>query len=202
MAIKVPETLRAALEPDVVKALDEALGPPAGSRASGSYELEVEAKGEGTFTLRYQEGVITASKGFADEPLLAAQLNEGGFPLIARVLEAAAAGFPESAELNRRQQDLRGLPKADWDKVAKATERLKEMVVVIELRGGGTYRVARGSLEEATRELRIEADTALVDRLLAGGVASELGQVKVSGERGLLTELAAAFGPLLSALKR
>lgn len=201
--VKVPETLAATFEPAMLAALDEALGPSKQNRAQRRLELEVEAKGEGTFTLLYDNGALSARKGFAKgDPLLSAEIPRGGFSLLQRVLQVSVDGYPDAPEIARRRANVLALPAAEWERMIDALARVRELAITLELKGIGRFRIARGALDEATRELVLSADGALVDRLLSGGNVADVSGVKVSGDRLAATELLQVFAPLVAALKR
>lgn len=203
MTLKVPDTLAATLEPSMLAQLDEVLGPARGNRAQRTLEVEVEVKGEGTFTLQYADGVLSAKKGFAKgDPLLSAEVPRGGWALLQRVLQASVEGYPAAPELSRRRTAALSLAAAEWERMVDALEDVKDLAIALDLKGAGRYRVARGPLDEATRELAVSADSALVDRVLSGGNITSLSEVKLSGDRGLAAVLLKVFGPLSSALKR
>lgn len=203
MRLTVPATFAATLEPATLAALDEALGPAKQSRARRRVELEVEAKGEGTYTLLYDNGALSARKGFAKgDPLLSAEIPRGGWDLIRRVLQASVDGYPNAPEVARRRESVLALPAAEWERMLDALAAIKDLALTLELKGAGRFRVARGPLDEATREVTVTADAALVDRVLAGGNVADVSGVKVSGDRLLATELVKVLGPLVSALRR
>lgn len=203
MSAEVPATLAATLEPSTLAALDEALGPTKQNRAQRRLELEVEAKGEGTFTLVYDNGALSARKGFAKgDPLLGAEIPRGGWELVRRALQASVDGYPKAPDIARRRAAVLGLPAAEWERMLDALAKVTDLAVSLDLKGAGRYRVARGALDEATRELGISADAALLDGLLAGGNVAAVSGVKVSGDRVLAAELLKVFGPLAAALKR
>lgn len=199
----VPGTLAETLDEDVLAELEAVLGPPPDHRARGDVEIEIEAEGEGTFTLRYRDGEVSAKKGFArGDPLLSAVLPRGGWPLIQRCLQAAADGFPDAPALARRDEALKKIQAAEWEKILAAVERLKEMSVTLAVDGAGTYRVARGAMDEVTRELAVALSASQVEDVLSGRNPEDAGGVKLSKDRGLVTELTAALGVVVTALRR
>lgn len=202
MSLEVPDTLAATLAPDTLAALDEALGPTKQNRAQRRLEIEVEAKGEGTFTLVYDNGALSARKGFAKgDPLLGAEIPRGGWALLQTALQASVDGYPKAPEIARRRARVLALPAAEWERMLDALAKIRDLSFTLELAGAGRYRVARGALDEATREVTLRADAAIVERLLEGGNVSEVSAVKIGGDRLLATELLKVFGPLVSALK-
>lgn len=203
MSVTVPDTLAATLEAGMLTMLDEALGPARANRAQRRLEVEVEAKGEGTYTLVYDNGTLSARKGFAKgDPMLSAELPRGGWALVRRALQTSVDGYPAAPEIARRRAAVLALPAAEWERMLDALEKVKDLAVAVELKGAGRYRVARGALDEATRELTLTADAALVEQLLSGGNVNDVAGVKLSGDRGLAAELLKVFGPLAAALKR
>lgn len=201
---RVPDTLREILEPETLAALDEALGPRKDTRPAGRYEVEIEASGEGTFTLTLDDGAISAKKGYAKgDPFLSCEIPKGGFALVRAVLDAAAQGFPDAPQLAERQRRLRALSRAEQEALAKGIAKLDDVIVAFAVRGVGTFRVARGALDECTRELTLSLDQTLVDKALAGEPLEGLAAaVKVAGDRGLVAELLAALMPVTSKLRR
>jgi hypothetical protein len=201
--LQVPDSLKETLDEDVLAALDEALGPPADNRASGDFEVEIEAAGEGTFTIRYADGELSAKKGFArGDPLVSAAIPKGGWGLIQRCVQAAVDGWPGAPKLASQDEALKKLPAGDWEKMIAATERLKELGITLDIKGAGVFQLARGALDEVTRELHVSVARSIVEDVVAGGNPEALGAVQVSKGRGLLTELTAAYGPVLTILRR
>ena len=70
--MEVPALVADTLKPAVLSALETALAPVLEKRASVVVEVEIEAVGEGTFTIRYADRLLTAKKGFAKQPLVSA----------------------------------------------------------------------------------------------------------------------------------
>lgn len=203
MPVAVPATLKEALEPELLSSLDEAIGPPKESRIPGRYEIEVEAAGEGTFTIAFDDGAVSGKKGFAKgDPLLSCAIPKGGWPFVQRLLQAAADGFPAAPAVAERQARLRAMTKGELETAVRGVEKLREMVIEVDVSGMGVFRVARGSLDEATRQLKVAIAADAVDRVLAGAPLSTLSGAKVSGERGLVTEILAALGPVVTKIRR
>ncbi|MFZ9886924.1 MAG: hypothetical protein ACO3JL_05420, partial [Myxococcota bacterium] len=148
----VPASLAEALAAECLPLLDEHLGPPRELRARRRFEIEIEAVGEGTFTLLYDQGVVTARQGMArGEPLLSVEIPRGGWPLVRRLLESAAAAFPLAPDLARRRAEALALPARVWEGIVDELLELDDVGLGLELRGVGRFRFARGSLEELTR---------------------------------------------------
>lgn len=199
MPVAVPASLREALAASALSALDAALGPPLAQRIPGCYEIEVEAAGEGTFTVVIDDGVVSARKGFAeDEPWLSCAVPQGGWPLLQRLLQAAVDGFPRAPTLAEAQARIRALRADDLRSLVRAVDKLRDVGLRMEIRGVGTFQMARGALDEVTRELHVELGADALDHACAGGSLEELSRAPLGGDRRLATELVAAFGPLLA----
>lgn len=199
--MKIPDTFAAAIAPDVLKELDEKLGPPVAERARGTFELEVEVEGEGTFTLVATDGVVSAKKGFAKgDPLLSARLGKGVWALVRDELQAAVDGFPKNAELRKRHDALRAMKRADVEAVVKGVQKLKPLGVVVDTKGAGKIEIARGALDEVTRTMTLGLDAAGIRAILDGAHPDTL-KATVGGDRGVATEVAAVLGPVLMRLR-
>src|SRR5690554_7203974 len=126
--VKVPATLAATLEAETLAELEEVLGPSKQNRAQRRLELEVEAKGEGTYTLLYDEGALSARKGFAKgDPFLSAEIPCGGWDLVRRVLQASADGYPKAPELKLRQERVLELPASEWERMLDALGKVEDL---------------------------------------------------------------------------
>jgi len=198
--VKVPDTFAATIAPDVLRALDAALGPPVAERARGTFEVEVEVVGEGTFTLAAKDGVVSAKKGFADDPLLSARLGKGAWPLVRDELQAAVDGFPGNAVLAQRFAAVRQLKRADMEAVVGAVKKLKPCGVDVDVQGAGPMAVARGALDEVVKKMTVKLDAAQIRGILAGASPDTL-TATVGGDRGVAADVAAAFGPVLVRLR-
>jgi len=197
----IPATLTAALEPVMLSKLEAALAPPPAQRATATVELEVEGAGEGTFTLTYKDGAVSAKKGFAKKPLLSARLDRGAWPLLREQLQAAVDGFPQAPELQSRLLAWRGLRAVDLDGVVAALTRVAEgMSLRFDIVGAGAVTVARGPIDEATRELVVGLDAARLRGLLAGAPPTSL-VPSMRGDRAVATAALAALGPVLTKLR-
>lgn len=202
-ALVVPATLAEALDSVCLEMLDERLGPPRHLRARRRFEIEIEALGEGTFSLLYDDGSITARPGMArGEPLLSVQIPRAGWPLVRRVLESAAAAFPCAPDLARRRTEALALPARVWEGIVDGLLALEDVGLALELGGVGRFRFARGSLEELTRELVLVTEADWLDSALAGVGMRELPGLRISGERSLAPILLRVFGPLLTPSSR
>lgn len=205
MSLQVADTFKGCVAQ--VEALNEALGPPMTQRAKGQFEVEVEAAGEGTFTLRYDDGVLTGKKGFAKgDPLLSAAIPKGGWPFLQRLLQAAVDGFPNAPQLARRQAIGRELPAADLQALLDGVSKLRDVRFDITLSGAGpkgkaTYAIARGLLDEATREVKVQLNAERIERVLDGGSVEALRAAKVSMPTGLATELVSALGAVWTKMR-
>src|SRR5581483_10026622 len=105
--MKIPSTLADTLKPDVLAELEKKLAPPPELRAQAHVEFEIEAAGEGTFTVVVERGSIAAKKGFAKDPLIAASIPKGGWALLQRELQAVVDGLPNAPALAQKLDLLR-----------------------------------------------------------------------------------------------
>ncbi len=202
MSIVVPVTLDECLADDVVVALNDALSPPREERAGGNLEIEIESS-EGTFTLRYTDGDMVATAGFADEdPFLSVEIPSGGFGLLQRELQAACDGFPQAPALAERLDVVRGFKRSEIEATLEALWSVDDAIVVFHVSGVGVFRVARGPIDEATREISISINGEWVDSILAGAPLDTFGDIKVKGDRRLSGELVSVFGEVWLKLKR
>lgn len=199
--IQVPDTLGETLRGATLKALEEVFAPPPQERVSGTYEIEIEMEGEGTFSLCFEDGSLSGRKGFAeDDPFLSCEISRGSWPLIQNWLQHAVEHFPNSPRLQRNQASLRALDKKQQDALVRGIEKLDDVSVELNIPGGATFRVARGALDEVTRQLTLRVPEDVVNALLEGGADDVLQGIQVSGNRGLSTELMSALGPILRVL--
>lgn len=198
--MKIPDTLAATLAPDVIAVIEAALAPPVQLRARGRVEMEIEVVGEGTFVLAADDGRVSAKKGFAKDPLVSAVIPRGGFGLIQRELQAAVDGFPQAPDLRRRVEALRCPRPGEIDALVAALAKLKDAAVRFEVKGAGTFALARGPVDEATRVLSVRVDAVQLDAVLAGAALSTV-KADVSGDRSVLTAVAAALGPALQRMR-
>jgi hypothetical protein len=197
----IPTTLKATLEAATLSALEQALAPPPAQRSSAAVELELEADGEGTFTLTYKDRAVTAKKGFAKRPLVSARLGKGAWPLLREQLQSAVDEFPAAPELASRLKAWRSLGAADLDAVVAALTKLADGIAVrFDVAGAGTITLARGPVDEATRELVVGLDAAKLRALLSGAALSSL-SASIKGDRSVGTAALAALGPVLAKLK-
>jgi hypothetical protein len=199
--ITLPATLKATLEPQTLSALEGALAPPPAQRATATVEVEIEADGEGTFTLTYKDRAVTAKKGFAKRPLVSARLGKGAWPLLREQLQAALDEFPAAPELASRLTSWRALGAADLDAVVAAVTRLAEGTAVrFDIAGAGGITLARGPVDEATRELVVGLTAANLRALTSGAPLSSL-STSLKGDRSVGTAALAAMGPIMTKLK-
>ncbi len=185
----------------MLSALEHALAPPPAQRATATVEIEIEAEGEGTFTLHYKDRSVTAKKGFSKRPLVSVRLGRGVWPLLREQLQAAIDGFAAAPELASRLQAWRALGSNDLDGVVAAVTRLGEGTAVrFDIAGAGTITVARGPVDEATRELILGLDANKLRALMAGAAPSSL-SASVKGDRSVGTAVLAAIGPIVTKLR-
>lgn len=194
-AMQIPDTVRALLAPDVLSAVVDALAPK--QRAQGIAEVEVEVKKQGTFTLRYVDGALTGKKGFAKNALLSATLDDGAWRLTRDELQIAVDGFPQAPALAARLAQAQGLDPAIGASLLSAVEKLPEgLCIHFVVSGEGRFSVARGAVDEATRELTITIPGTAVRGLLAGAPLSSL-TFTMSGDRSLGAAVATAMTPIM-----
>jgi hypothetical protein len=193
--MQTPATLKESLDTAFLRHVVDALLPPEPLRAASDLDVEVEAAGEGTFTVSLRGRQITAQKGFADEPLLSIQIPRGGFALVRRQLDAALAGFPQAPELARASKALRAPRPGDFDAVVSAFGKLPDVAVHIDVKGQGRFVVSRGPADEAAHVLEVRVDGTQLDALLEGASVSSL-KPTLSGDRAVLPQVLAALSPL------
>ena len=199
---QIPDTLAALLEPSMLAELDEKLGPPAAARIAQPFEVELEIEGEGTFTVAYKDTKLTGKKGFAKgDPIVSARVPKAGVKLLQALVQAAVDGFPQSPPLQKGLSVVTGLQKPTLTELFKNVERTKPVSVVFDVKGHGSFAVARGALDEATRTLKVSIDGGEVLALLRGGPLTAV-RAQVTGDRTLAAEIAAVLAPVLTSLKR
>ncbi len=197
--MKIPDTLAATLDAAVLGVLEEKLAPPPELRAKARVEFEIEAAGEGTFTIVVDGGKLSAKKGFAKAPLVAAAIPRGGWALLQRELQAVVDGLPAAPQLKAELDKLRAPKPGDLDVVVAAVQKIDDARVDFDIKGAGAsgkYSVARGPVDEATRVLAVSLDAAAIDAVLAGASPTTL-KASVGGDRGLLTAVLAALAPVV-----
>jgi hypothetical protein len=194
--MKVPSTLADSLKPDILAELEAKLAPPKELRAKAKVEFEIEAEGEGTFTIVVDGGVLSARKGFAKEPLVSASIARGAWPLIQRELQALADGA-----LAKYVEILQQPKPGEVDAIVAAMKKIKDAGVKFDVKNGGKYMVAFGPLDEATRILSVSLDAAEIERVLAGTAPPTALKASIGGDRGVMTAVLAALGPVVSRLR-
>jgi hypothetical protein len=199
--MQVPDTLAALLAPHALGSLEVALAPPRDQRAPVVFELEIEAAGEGTWVLRYDRGGLVGKKGFAKAPHLSLRLGRGALGLIRDALQAAVDGFPHAPELARRLVAARSLDAATAAAAHAAITRLAEgLCIHFDVEGEGQLSVARGPVDEATRELTVRLQGNALRALLTGAPLSSL-QASLKGDRSVGTAVLGALAPLMKTLQ-
>lgn len=208
MSIRVPDSLAATLAPDVLKQLEDLLAPPPHLRARHRLQIEIEAAGEGTFTLAVDGPVpVSAKKGFAREPFLSIQIAKGSWSLLQRELQLLVDGLPGAPALKRHVDTIRNPKPGELDALVDAAMKIKDACVKFDVKGspgapGGTFAVARGPVDEATRVLKIGLDAAEIFAVLEGRAPPSSIKASIGGDRGVLTTVAAAMAPMLDRLKK
>jgi hypothetical protein len=144
---------------------------------------------------------VTTKKGFAKRPRLSVRLDRGAWPLLREQLQSAVDGFPHAPALRARLDAWRTLTAAELDGVVAAITRIAEGTAVrFEVAGAGSITVARGPVDEATRELALGLDGAKLRALLSGAPLTSV-QAGIRGDRSVGTAVVAALGPVLAKLK-
>ncbi len=198
--VAVPERFVDALHTDVLSALLDALGPPVGQRASVTFDVEIEVVRDATYTLTYERGALRGKKGFAKRPLLSVRLDGPAWALVRDELQAAVDGFPSAPALQQRAASLKALTAADAEAAARAVTSMAEgLCMHFKVVGAGTISVARGPVDEATRELTVTLDASHIRGLLVGAPLSSL-QMSMKGDRSVGTAVVAALGPMMRLL--
>jgi hypothetical protein len=197
----IPATLKLALEPASLAILEAALAPPPDRRATASVEIEIEAAGEGTFTVDYRARTATAKKGFARKPLISLRLERGAWGLLREQLQAAVDGFPAAPELRTRLDAWRTLTAAELDGVVLALTKIAAGTSLrFDIAGAGGIVVARGPVDESTRELVVVLDAERLRGLLRGAPLLSV-QAALKGDRAVGAAVVAALGPVFAKLK-
>lgn len=198
--MQVPGTLAALLAPPSLSAIETALAPPRERRAPVTFELEVEAAGESTWVLRYDQGGLTGKRGFAKAPLLSVRLGRGALGLVRDELQAAVEGFPHAPELARRLEAARRLDAAAAAAAHTAIAKLGEgHCIHFDVAGEGQLSVSRGPVDEATRELTVGVSGKALRALLTGAPFTSI-TATLKGDRSVGTAVLAALGPVLRTL--
>lgn len=194
--VEVPSSLKKTFK-NALAELDEILGPPHAERAAGQFQVEIESEDEGTYVLTYSDGAIEGARGFADDaPLIACHIPEGGWDFVRELMQAAVDGYPKAPAMQKRAEATRGLKNADLEALMGGLHSLKEMALILDVKGVGAFKFSRGSLEEVTREVTMSVNGDDVRGVIGGGDPEALvGSVQFSGQRSLAAELAAAMGP-------
>lgn len=200
--MKIPDTAAACLQADILVDLEKRLAPVSERRASVPFEVEIEIVGEGTFTLRSADRTTTAKKGFAKKALLSVKVGKGAWGLLRDELQAASDGFPTAPALQKVATTFRETATtAQLDAAIKAVEKIAEGVaIVFDVKGEGVIVVARGSVDEAERELKITLQGSQVRALLTGAPFTSVVPT-LAGDRSVGATVGTALGPLLHQLK-
>lgn len=196
MSVQVPSSLKKTFKSALAE-LDDVLGPPHAERAAGRFQIEIESEDEGTYVLTYDDGAIEGARGFADDtPMLACFIPEGGWEFVRELMQAAVDGYPNAPAMQKRAEATRGLKNDDLEALMAGLRSLKEMALILDVKGVGAFKFARGSLEEVTREVTMVVNGDDVRDVIAGGDPEVLmASVKFTGQKTLAAELAAAMGP-------
>ena len=144
---------------------------------------------------------MRAKKGFAKKPLLSARVDKGAWPLLRDELQAAVDNFPNAPELARRVAAVRAVSAADAEGASKAVTSMAEgLCIHFEISGAGRISIARGPVDEVTRELTVALDGARIRGLLDGAAATTV-TATFKGDRSVGTAVVAAMAPVMRALK-
>ncbi|MCP4499751.1 MAG: hypothetical protein GY822_07295 [Deltaproteobacteria bacterium] len=199
-SLELPDNLADLFAEDLLEELSDALGPDEDERADGRFEIEVEIEGQGTFCLRYRDGDLGGKKGFArGDPLISARIPKDADTFLLGLLQAALDEYPDAPALKSRQEDARKLKKKQLQAMVDGVGKLKEMGMELDVKGVGKFLFARGILDEVTRKVTASVDAKDVEATIAGAAPEQMaGKVKFGGNRGLLTEVVTALGPLWS----
>jgi hypothetical protein len=181
----------------MLSSLTEALAPPPTKRAALDFEVEIDAGREGTWVVRYTNGAVTGKKGFAKNPIASVRLDGDVMGLLQTELQAAVDGYPSAPLLAKRLASIRAIEPAIASDIFAAVKRLKEgLCVHVRVAGDGVISVARGPVDEATRELTILVDGKALRGLLTGADPASL-STSMRGDRTVGTAVVAAMGPQL-----
>jgi len=202
MSIKIPDSLGDLLTSSTLADLFDAVGPAEAERLDDEILIEIESD-DGTFALTYREGSVSAKKGYAKgDPFVSVEVPAGGYALLRKQLEAAVAGFPSAPALKARHDVMRALKNKDLQAVYEGLEKLEDALLELEVKGVGTFRLARGPLDEATRSIAMTLDGKALDAVLSGAPLSSIGTPKPKGDSRLQTEFLAAVGPVLQKIQK
>ena len=145
-------------------------------------------------------GVASAKKGFAKDPLVSIAISKTGFPFVQRLLQAAVEGFPRAPALARPLTVAKTPRPGDLDAALAALGRLKDACLRLEVKGAGSYAIARGPVDEATQVLTLSLELAALEAALDGAPLSTV-RLGMTGDRGVLASTLAALGPLVERLR-
>lgn len=199
--VTVPARFADVLATETLTDLMNVLAPPAEQRAKVGCDVEVEVVGEGTYTLTYDHGALRGKKGFAKKPLLSARVDKAAWPLLRDELQAAVDGFPKAPELNKRLVAVRAVSAVEAEAATKAVTSMAEgLCIHFDISGAGRMSIARGPVDEATRELTVGLDGARIRGLLEGAAATTV-TATLKGDRSVGTAVVAALAPVMRALK-
>lgn len=200
--MQIPSAVADLIKPDVLSAIEAQLAPPEERRATRSLEVEVEVDGAGTFTFTYAGKKLTGKKGFAKKPLLSAKVSKTAWALLRDELQAAVDGFPAAPELAKRAQMFKTTSTAALlDAGIAAVEKMAEGAsIAFDIKGEGVVVVARGAVDEATKEMKIVLSGPQIRGVLQGAPLSSA-TASVSGDRSVGTAVLSAMGPLLQQLQ-
>ncbi len=197
--MNLPNTLAGLLAPDALAAVEAAAAPALLARAQVSFEVELEGP-EGTFTLRYDNGAVTAKKGFAKAPLVSVRTDKGGLSLVRDQLQALVDGFPQAPALLRYVNAGKAVDAAVATAAFVAVKKLAEGTCLhFDVAGEGKFSVARGPVDEAERELTITVPGTAVRGLLTGAPLSSV-TAALKGDRSVGTAVLAALAPVQRAV--
>jgi hypothetical protein len=197
----VAATVAELMTPASLAMIEQAFMPPPERRAAVTFELEIEAAGEGTWVLRSGPTGLAAKKGFAKSPLLSVRLGKGAFTVVREQLALALDGFVAAPELSRRLAAARELTPTTAALAHGALVKLAEgLCVHLDIVGAGRISVARGPVDEATKELTVSIDDKALRAVWSGAPLSSLSP-RMQGDRTVGTAALSALAPIVTALR-
>lgn len=200
--MNIPSSIADLLKPEVLSAIEAQLAPAEDRRATKNVEVEVEVDGQGTFTLSYAAKKLSGKKGFAKKALLSAKVSKTAWLLLRDELQAAVDGFPGAPEIEKRAAMFRTTATAALlDAGIAAVEKMAEGAAIsFDIKGEGVVVIARGSVDEATKEMKIVLQGPQIRGLLKGAPLTSA-TAAISGDRSVGATVLTAMTPLLKQLQ-